>query len=186
MNTDTLEIVMPFLKDMIICEGVENSTVSFVNKFFHREFKDTMIRIALLLWTKSEESSVFFYENTISESVLSHIRLNDNIIYFNLFTGNRTVGREKHKVSMSVENGSVIISISTHHFIDDSPDLLPEDDDDKFYVRKFTNIKTFNQFKQTFKHIWLENAYFIESPAYNLQSILEGDGDRCKYVCFNE
>lgn len=187
MNTDTLDIVMPFLKDMIIRETNVNNVISAVNKNFHREFKDVKIIISLFRWSNDEISSDFFYQETISESTMRNVRIYDNIIYFNLMTGNSTYGREKHKVSISVENGSVMMSVSTHHFIDDSHDLLPEDEEDKFYVRTFCNIRSLGQLKQTFKHIWLDNAYFIKNLGYNLQSILDGDGViGLKYVCFNE
>ena len=62
MNTDTLDIVMPFLKDMIIRETNVNNVISAVNKNFHREFKDVKIIISLFHWSNDEMSSDFFFK----------------------------------------------------------------------------------------------------------------------------
>ena len=191
MNTDTLDIVISFLKKLIVCEKNANTAILQVNKLFQKEFKDAIIKQLLQIWI-NEKSCSFFYNETISESLLRNVMLNNNIISFNLLTGNSSAQQqETHEVSLIIENESVIISISSSHFIDDAPDLLPEDNEEKLYVRTFSNIRTLKQFKQIFKHIWLENAYFIKCSAYNLQSILEGGGDidrpdSRKFICFNE
>jgi len=151
-NNDILEIVLPFLHNMIYHDIKLCDTISVVNKRFYEMFKDMVIIKVLYDWIKGDNSFYFFYIDTINVSVKCFRFIINNRIYFDLLTKT-----EKHRVEFVIKNGSVLVSVSSKNYtFDDNGAIIRKGRRIKIYNRTFDNIKSFSQLKILFQSLKLD------------------------------
>jgi hypothetical protein len=174
MNDDALDIVLSFIKRSCTSTNV----IRAVNRRFYREFKDSGILTALTNWLKSDCSFDFFREETMSESIQRYLFATDSSVHFSLLTGQKSMGYDKHNITLRVERGSVVVCIS-------SEDVHPAG----YYTRTFPDVRSLQHLKHIFKHTWLDISFFEEGHSHNVQMMKPDGNPACfnsKYVCFNQ
>ncbi len=181
MIDDILYIILSFLK----ASSTSLDAIRAVNRRFHREFADSVILTALTNWLDGDRSFDFFRGQTMSESILRNVSATNNSVYFSLLTGQKSMGYDKHKITLRVERGSVVVCISSEEYMDraEGGSLA------SYYTRTFSDVRSLNHLKHIFKHTWLDISFFEIGHSHNVE-MMKPNGDprwlNTKYVYFNQ